>query len=268
MDDDAVERYLARIGRVRPKGATDAVLPDLHQAHLMSVPFENLSIHLDELIELEESPLLDKLVGRRRGGFCYELNGAFALLLSSVGFDVTLLAARVFGPEGLSPPLDHLVLRVDTSRPWIVDVGFGDHSILPLALEDRRPQVDPAGEFQVAEAADGDIDVSRDGRPQYRIELRPRRWADFVPMCWWHQTAPQSHFTQSLVCSMAQPRGRVTLSDRRLIRTIDGLRTETTLETDEELLAAYRDNFGFALRAAPVRSRRPNPCDGAASGLT
>jgi N-hydroxyarylamine O-acetyltransferase len=258
MDDDGLDRYLARIGHVRPTGVSETTLHDLHEAHLMSVPFENLSIHLAEPIELEEAPLLDKLVGRRRGGFCYELNGAFALLLGAIGFDVTLLAARVFGPVGLGPPFDHLVLRVEAPRlgpvgPWIVDVGFGDHAIFPLALHDRRPQTDPAGEFQVVEAADGDLDVVKDGRGQYRIEMRPRRWDDFVPMCWWHQTSPRSHFTQAPVCSLALPRGRVTLSDRRLIMTLDGVRTETTLATDDELLAAYRDNFGFVPPAVPAR---------------
>jgi N-hydroxyarylamine O-acetyltransferase len=258
MDNDARDRYLARIGRRRPAGATETALRDLHEAHLMSVPFENLSIHLGEPIELEEAPLLDKLVGRRRGGFCYELNGAFALLLGAVGFDVTLLAARVFGSDGLGPPFDHLVLRVappllGTGGPWIVDVGFGDHALLPLVLDDRGPQADPAGEFRVIEAADGDLDVIKDGRPQYRIEMRPRRWADFEPLCWWHQTSPRSHFTQAPVCSLALPGGRVTLNDRRLIRTLDGVRTETTLATDGEVLAAYRDNFEIVLPAVPAR---------------
>jgi N-hydroxyarylamine O-acetyltransferase len=258
MDRDAGDRYLERIGHIRPPGATDTALHDLHEAHLMAVPFENLSIHLGEPIELEEASLLDKLVGRRRGGFCYELNGAFALLLGALGFDVTLLAARVFGSDGLGPPFDHLALRVDaplpgTVGPWIVDVGFGDHAILPLALDDRRPRADPAGEFQVVETADGDLDVIKDGRPQYRIEMRPRIWADFVPMCWWHQTSPKSHFTEAPVCSLALPRGRVTVSDRRLITTLDGVRTETILATDDELRAAYHDHFGFVLPAVPAR---------------
>jgi N-hydroxyarylamine O-acetyltransferase len=253
VDRVARDRYLTRIGRADAEGATETTLGDLHEAHLMSVPFENLSIHLGEPIELQEAPLLDKLVGRRRGGFCYELNGAFALLLGALGFDVTLLAARVFGPGGVGPPFDHLVLRADLPRPRIVDVGFGDHALLPLALDDRRPQADPAGEFQIVEAADGDLDVVKDGRPQYRIEMRPRRWADFVPMCWWHQTSPLSHFTQAPVCSLARPRGRVTLNDRRLITTLDGVRTETILATDADVLAAYRDHFGFVLPAAPAR---------------
>ncbi len=171
MDQDARDRYLARIGRRRPAGATETALRDLHEAHLMSVPFENLSIHLGEPIELEEVPLLDKLVGRRRGGFCYELNGAFALLLGAVGFDVTLLAARVFGSDGLGPPFDHLVLRVGHAKTQ-VDCRRRLRGPRPLAVGPRRPRAagrPGGGEFQVAaDAPDGDLDVIRDGRPQYR----------------------------------------------------------------------------------------------------
>src|SRR5439155_12459989 len=116
---------------------------------LRAVPFENLSIHLGEPIVLDEAELLDKLVRRRRGGFCYELNGAFAALLAALGFEVTLLAARVYGGGVLSPPFDHLALPVDAPGPWLVDVGFGRHSHYPLRLDTAAEQVDPDGVFQV-----------------------------------------------------------------------------------------------------------------------
>jgi N-hydroxyarylamine O-acetyltransferase len=257
VDDERVDRYLARIGRGRPEAPTAASLRELHRAHLLAVPFENLSIHLAEPIRLDETAVFDKLVERGRGGFCYELNGAFGLLLGALGFEVALLAARVFGGDGLGPPFDHLVLRVGTTEPWLVDVGFGDHSLLPLALGEANPQHDPVGVFQLVETTDGDIDVVRDGVPQYRVAPRPRQWVDFDPMCRWHQSSPQSHFTQSLVCSMALPSGRVTLSDRRLITTVDGVRSEETLGSDEEVVAAYRDRFGILLAHAPHLNRAP-----------
>ena len=241
-----VTRYLQRLG------VTDrAFLPELQAAHLLSVPFENLSIHLGEPIELDEALLADKVVGRNRGGFCYELNGAFAGLLRALGYRVTLLSARAAGSDGLGPPFDHLVLRVDEGESWLVDVGFGDHAVHPLALERIGPQGDPAGQFEVTRKADGDVDVFRDGVLQYRIELRPRELADFEPTCWWQRTSPKSHFTQSLVCSIALPAGRVTLSDHRLITTVDGQREERVLVTDGEVLDAYRRLFGIALTTVP-----------------
>src|SRR6266536_570638 len=189
MNDKELAAYLDRIGAGRPAKADTAALRSLHRAHLLTVPFENLSIHLGEPISLEPGELIDKIVTRRRGGFCYELNGAFALLLGALGFDVGLLSARVFGDDRLGPPFDHLALLVPTADgdgPWLADVGFGSNSEFPLRFDERGRQDDPAGSFQLAEAGTGagygadhgagpqagDIDVIRDGQPQYRLERR------------------------------------------------------------------------------------------------
>ena len=85
------------------------------------------------------------------------------------------------------------------------------------------------------------------------MEQRPRALDDFAPTCWYQQTSPDSHFTQSLTCS--RPTGdhdRVTISDRLLITTVAGERTETTLGSDAEVLAAYREHFGFTLDRLPT----------------
>ena len=253
MDGPELDAYLARIGAARPARADAAALRELQLRHLRTVPFENLSIHLGEPIVLEPGALLDKLLRRRRGGFCYELNGAFSDLLSTLGFGVTLLAARVFGDDGPGPPFDHLALRVDVggSGPWLADVGFGRHSSYPLRLDTGADQADPGGTFRIAETADGDLDVIRDGQPQYRLEPRPRSLGDFEPTCWWQQTSPRSHFTRSLVCSLLTKRGRVTLSDRTLIRTTAEHRDERTLTGDAEVLDAYRTYFGIVLDHPP-----------------
>lgn len=258
MDDTLVAAYLQRIGARRPARPDAAALRDLQLRHLSAVPFENLSIHLAEVIVLREEALVDKVVGRRRGGFCYELNGAFAGLLAALGFRVTLLAARVFGDGGPGPPFDHLALRVDLDPdgPWLVDVGFGRFSHHPLRLDLRDEQPDPGGTFRIVEREHGDLDVQCDGQPQYRLEARPRVLADFEPTCWWHQTSPRSHFTRSLTCSMPTGTGRITLSDRRLIRTGPGARQEELLGSDVDVLAAYRKHFGIVLDRVPSL-RRP-----------
>jgi N-hydroxyarylamine O-acetyltransferase len=258
MEKARVHAYLARIAATRPARADVDSLRELQLRHLLAVPFENLSIHLGEDIVLEEGALVEKLVGRRRGGFCYELNGAFAALLSALGFTVTLLAARVFGDDGLGPPFDHLVLRVDASTPWLADVGFGKFAHHPLRLDARGEQPDPGGTFQIAESGHGDLDVIQDGQPQYRVDGRPRALGDFEPTCWWHRTSPRSHFTRSLVCSMLTEAGRVTLSDRTLVQTVGGERRERILTSDADVLVAYRDYFGIVLDSPPSL-RPPTP---------
>jgi N-hydroxyarylamine O-acetyltransferase len=254
MDQETVAAYLARVGVTRPAACDAAALCALHRAHQLTVPFENLSLHLGEPISLDEGDLVDKIVHRRRGGFCYELNGAFALLLEALGAQVSRVAARVYGEAGPGPPFDHLALIVhpaDGSGPWLADVGFGSHSDYPLLLSSRDEQDDPAGRFRLADADGGDIDVLRDGKPQYRIETRERTLADCVPTCWWQATSPLSHFTQSTICSRLTPGGRVSVSGRLLIQTENGTRTEQRLDGDDALLAAYRDYFGVVLTRVP-----------------
>ena len=258
MDDITAAAYLQRIGLAPPAAADAATLRVLHRAHQIAVPFENLSIHLGEPVSLDEEDLVTKIVNNRRGGFCYELNGTFALLLETLGAQVTRAAARVHGATGLGPPFDHLTLFVrlpDGSGPWLADVGFGRHSVGPLMLDSRTEQQDQGGRFLLAETADGDIDVLKDGEPQYRIELRGRSLDDFAATCWWQQTSPLSHFTQETVCSrLTEDGGRISISGRTLIRTGGGSRTEEQLPSDDVLLAAYRDQFGITLDRVPLKA--------------
>ncbi|HUY47347.1 MAG TPA: arylamine N-acetyltransferase [Streptosporangiaceae bacterium] len=255
MNEKVLAAYLRRIAVACQEVVDAAALRVLHRAHQMAVPFENLSIHLGEPISLDQEDLIGKIVNRGRGGFCYELNGAFALLLEAMGAGVSRVAARVYGDGGhLGPPFDHLALVVhlaDGSGPWLADVGFGSHSTYPLLLGGRHEQADPADRFLLADAEDTDVDVLKDGQPQYRIELRERSLDDFIPTCWWQQTSPQSHFTRNTICSRLTDHGRVTITGRTLIRVSGGSRTERQLPTDEAVLTAYRDHFGIILDQVP-----------------
>ena len=107
------------------------MLSDLQRAHMLSVPFENLTIHLGGTNVLDLESNYQKIVVERRGGWCFELNGTFAWLLAQLGFDVTLLAAGVHMGTGYSNEFDHLALRVDLDEPWLVDVGFGENFTRP-----------------------------------------------------------------------------------------------------------------------------------------
>jgi N-hydroxyarylamine O-acetyltransferase len=214
------------------------------------VPLENLDIHLGTPIVLDEDALLAKIVSRHRGGFCYELNGTFALLLADLGFPVTLLEARVYGADGeVTIDFDHLCLTVDLDETWLVDVGFGASFDEPLRLAPGVDQVDPAGTFRIEPRDDGWLDLLKDGDPQHRFFLEPRALADFTPGCEYNQYSPDSHFTQNTVCTLRTESGRVTVYSRTLAETIDGERSEQELEPDE-LQAVFRDRFGITLTEA------------------
>lgn len=239
----AVAEYLVRIG-----AGSDDDLATLTDRHYHSVPFENLSIHLGEPIDTSVDALFDKIVRRRRGGFCYELNGLFGWLLAELGYRVELLGARVHGPEGDTAPLAHLALRViaDDGVARLVDVGFGGFAVPALELGRVSARVVPQ--------PDGDVEVhDPDGRPGYRLDTRTYARSDFEPTCYWTATHPDSVFTRGPTCSLPLPEGgRVTLGGNRLIRTgSDGTRTEEDL-CDDETRAAYRDRFGIVLDRLPV----------------
>jgi N-hydroxyarylamine O-acetyltransferase len=255
LSDDQISAYLARIGATRQAPSAQS-LRDLHLRHLQTVPFENLDVHLDRRISLAVPDLYAKVVNGRRGGFCYELNGLFAALLQALGYQVTMYACRVHGSNGLGPLFDHLALAVATPHSadrWLADVGFGRHSAHPLRLGFAGEQHDPNGIFGVEERSYGDIAVLLDGTVQYLIETRPRVLADFDPTCWWQQTVPGSHFRAGPVCSrLTDSGGMITLADHILISTEHGERIETTLASDAEVLAAYRDHFGMILERLPV----------------
>src|SRR5215813_1352063 len=117
-----VQAYLDRIQYHGPVNRDFATLRELHLAHLLRVPFENLSIHAREPIVLNDDALFEKIVTRRRGGFCYELNGLFAALLGSLGFDVAKLSAGVARPDGsFSAEFDHMTLLVNLDERWLAD---------------------------------------------------------------------------------------------------------------------------------------------------
>jgi N-hydroxyarylamine O-acetyltransferase len=249
-----VPAYLDRIAYSGSTAPSAETVRALHRAHLFSVPFENLDIALGRKIVLDEDALLDKAVARRRGGFCYELNGAFAALLRALGFQVTLLSARVDrvgGGEG--PEFDHLALRVDiqSEDSWLADVGFGESFLEPLRLQAGIEQLDPAGRFRLAPIDERlrmeSFSAEREWKPQYSFTLQSRRFEEFAGMCHYHQTSPLTSFTQKSICTLATVEGRVTLSGMNLIVTRNGQREETLLGSEEERTGVLREQFGITV---------------------
>ncbi|HKY30253.1 MAG TPA: arylamine N-acetyltransferase [Pyrinomonadaceae bacterium] len=247
-----IEAYLDRINYRGSLEPTAQTLRDLQVAHLLTVPFENLSIHSNEPIVLDDDSLFDKIVNRCRGGFCYELNGLFAALLRALGFKVEMLSAGVANSEGVfGPDFDHMVLLVTLEDRWLVDVGFGDSYREPLLLDYQGEQVQDDGTYRITSHNSYLIMSQRRGesewKDQYRFTLQPHIYSDYAEMCHYHQTSPQSHFTRGRVCTRATPDGRITLSELRLITTVNGQREERMLGNDEEYRQVLRETFGILM---------------------
>jgi N-hydroxyarylamine O-acetyltransferase len=247
-----VKAYLERIKYQGSPALTAETLRDLQVAHLLTVPFENLSIHAGQPIVLEDEALFAKIVTNKRGGFCYEANGLFAALLRALGFDVTMLSAGVANANGeFGPDFDHMTLMVRLEQRWLVDVGFGDSFLEPLLLDEGREQRQGSRPYQIVTESDHLVlmrrDDDEDWKAQYRFNLTPHTFADYSEMCRYHQTSPDSHFTQGRICSLATEQGRITLSDMRFITTSNSARQERTLTSETEYAEVLRKRFGVVV---------------------
>ena len=250
MDVDA---YLDRIGYHGSTRPTEIVLRRLHCRHMLSVPFENLDIHLHRPIVLNQSAFYHKIVEHHRGGFCYELNGSFGYLLRKLGFHVSMLSARVaMKTRRFSPEFDHMTLLVHLKQRWLADVGFGDSFTEPKRLDISEPQTDNGTGYKLTRENSWTL-MSRKKKgshtwePQYKFTLTPRKLSDYVPRCNWQQSSPESHFTKNRLCSRLTPNGRITLTDKGFIITHNGRKIERSVKNPDEFAMLLRRHFGIDL---------------------
>jgi N-hydroxyarylamine O-acetyltransferase len=195
------------------------------------VPFENLDIHLGRRLVLDPEANYEKIVERRRGGWCFELNGLFAGLLESLGFEVTLLGSSVHGTDWVSQDLAHQLLLVHLDEPYIADVGFGaGQGFSPVRLADVPDGVIP----------------HMDGL-SVQFSTAPRSIEDFREVCDTLQTSPESGFVRTRVAHLAVPGGRISLRELTLIEDVGGARTERELRDEDEWRSVLRDRFGLVL---------------------
>src|SRR5450755_2518048 len=220
-----VRAYLQRLGLERAERPSLPFLTKLQRRHLLRVPFENLDIFWGNPIPLDVQRAFYKVMELRRGGFCYELNALFAALLQTLGFQVSLLSARVWRKveHTWGPEFDHLTLAVTLDQPYLVDVGFGDCFRAPMPLS-TVVQSDVSGRYRLVQGEWSDQWVLEHAarahwRSLYRVSREPRALSAFAAMNAWQQTSPESPFTGNAVFTLARPWGRLTLTDRHAIET-------------------------------------------------
>ena len=249
--------YLARIGTNLPIRADIESLRVLQRAHMLTVPFENLDIiPLGRPIRLDLEALWDKIVVRKRGGFCYELNGLFAWLLTQIGFDVTYLNAVSYYPatDSFGIDFDHLALLVRVpgqSARWLADVGYGENFSLPMDLDSPGEQIEGGAAYWLEPFKNGyqlwRRGVSGKVKSQYVFDLTGHAYpSEYEATCRYHQTSPQSIFTQNRLITRLTDTGRISLEGQRLVSKHNGERVETPFHEAEfpDLLWKY---FGVAL---------------------
>ncbi|XP_032622020.1 arylamine N-acetyltransferase, pineal gland isozyme NAT-3-like [Chelonoidis abingdonii] len=263
-------------------------LTAIFQHHIRAVPFENLSIHCGETIELDLEPVYDKIVRKKRGGWCMENNHLLYWVLKTLGYDTTIIGAKVYSPEenAYHHHIDHLMLKVVLDgKAYIVDGGFGmvyqmwqpmelisgkDQSQVPGIFrftEDngiwyfekiRRKQYNPNQSFSNSNNLEKDA-----CKKVYLFTLEPREIEDFRPQNVYLQTSPDSLFVTKSICSLQTTDGLWALVGWKLTKVKYNYKenmdlVETMTLTDEEVEKTVKDKFRVMLdhKLIPVNSSR------------
>ena len=240
--------YLRRIGLQAMPAADLAGLRALHVAHATTIPFENLDIQMGLPIRLDLPSLQDKLVRRRRGGYCFEHNTLFLAVLKAVGFEAIPCEARVRlgAPEVL--PRTHMLLVVHLGGDrWLCDVGFGSEGLLwPLAM-DGEPHGQSLNTYRVAE--EGGLRVLQSFHLDawvdlYAFQPEPRFPIDFEMANHYTSTHPESRFLKTLTAQSPGPKVRRILRNRAYAE-LRGNAVEGRELAPEEVIPTLREVFGI-----------------------
>jgi N-hydroxyarylamine O-acetyltransferase len=243
-----LDAYCARIGYQGPREPTLATLHALHELHPAAIPFEAIDVLLGRGVDLSPASIDAKLIGARRGGYCFEQNGLFMRALAAMGFAVEGLAARVrwMRPAGSPPmPRTHMALRVTIAgEPWLADVGFGGCvPNAPLRLNAEAPQPTGHESFRVRpEGGSLVIEAERSGDwlALYELLPEPQLPIDYELANWFTATHPNSPFRRNLMVTRVTPEARYALLDNRFtVRQPSGETEQRTLDADalERVLA-------------------------------
>jgi N-hydroxyarylamine O-acetyltransferase len=245
--------YFARIGFALDARPDLATLSALHQAHLGAIAFENLDVQLGRPIDIGPEAVFDKLVRRRRGGWCYEQNGLMAWALGEIGFDVTRMSGGVMRERAGDAQMgNHLCLMVRLDQPYLVDVGFGGSLAEPLPI---RPGERHDAPFLVGLSDTGDgywryAEGTGDGAFSFDFRAEPADEALLAAQCLSLQTDPASSFVQNLVVQKRSGARHVSLRGRVLSELGAGAPEPTVLESADALVATLDRVFGLDIPEA------------------
>jgi N-hydroxyarylamine O-acetyltransferase len=251
---DGLPSYFTRIGYSGPAEPTLAVLRELHLRHPAQIAFEGLDPFLRRPVDIDPAAIEDKLLQRRRGGYCYEQNALFHDVLANLGFSVVALGARVvWMTPGRDAPLTHRLTLVELAEGrFLADVGFGGQTpTAPLSLEPGLAQVTPHGTYRVMRDGEGfelQMRLPERWEAMYRFTLTPHTRADFEVGNWFTATHPRTRFVRNLVAARVVGQDRVNLFNASLaVRRPDGAVEQRMLAGAAELRDVLEGEMGLEL---------------------
>lgn len=254
-----VHAYLTRLGYDSAPPATLETLRELQRRHTAEFPFESLSTMLHLPVEVEPPAIQDKLLRQGRGGYCFELNRLFLLLLQALGFDARGLTGRVVlgMPEGSLPARTHMLVLVTLAgERYITDVGFGGLVPTgPLRLDSEAEQPTPHETYRL-EQRDGTYTlrarVGEEWRAMYLFDLQAPADIDYTVGNWYVSTHPSSPFFGQMIVARSGDGQRKTLHNGSFAIHRLGEESQRVQLCDvDEVLRVLRDEFGIRVPQHP-----------------
>ena len=243
-----LQEYFDRIDFSGDAKAYIVTITGMMRCQLFSVPFENLDVQAGKIVSLVPEEIVDKIIGRKRGGYCFEVNGLFAMALEALGFPYQFVAARPM-MYPVRKPKTHMAIVVKADgEEWLCDLGFGSYGIrapMRLNLLDAEIKQD-FDTFMLSKTNEREylLQALVEGKwaDQYAFDLSPQEWIDFAPANYLSSTHPDAIFVQKLVVVLHNPKGRESLSDH-ILKTVSEGRVEKQTTRPEDRASILSSRF-------------------------
>jgi N-hydroxyarylamine O-acetyltransferase len=248
-----LDSYLERIKYSGGTDISEKTLRELHIAHTLNIPFENLDVYYGKPVLLDKASLFNKIVTNRRGGYCFEMNGLFSLVLQKLGFNVTNLLARgTMDGINFTTKTHQVILVENNGKRWLADVGFGNDGIIaPLLLKENLDQKQFAHTYRLIKNPKFGYVLQKKILNKYMslyaftlMECYPE---DFIMSNHFTSTFPESFFVKMRMCTMPTKEGRITLTDTQFKTMTNGDITEKAIENDDEFSTFLKKYFSLDL---------------------
>ena len=249
-DNFTLEKYFSRIAYHGNTDTDIATLPEIMRCQLFSVPFENLDIQAGKIVSLVSEEIVEKILTRNRGGYCYEVNGLFAMALQELGVPHTFIAARPMNYPVRRPKTHMAIIAEADNEKWLFDLGFGSNGIRkPMRLNLLGIEIKQDSDRFILSATDETkylLKAFIDGHwaDQYEFDLYPQEWIDFVPANHLNSTHPDTIFVKKLLVVLHNPSGRDILIGDTLKTIINGTTTKQFISA-ENRAAILSSRFGL-----------------------
>lgn len=251
-DNFDLSAYFRRINYGGQAAADSATLHAIMRHQLFSIPFENLDVQAGKVVSMVPEEIASKLLHQRRGGYCYELNGLFAMALAALGITYRFVAARPMFYPARRPKTHMAVVAEVDGRQWLCDLGFGSYGIrAPMALDMLDTDImQDFDTFRLSRDARGEYllqaKVEGEWANQYAFDLSHQEWIDFAPANYLNSTHPDAIFVQKLLVIQHQPEGRAILLGDTL-KTITADRVEKQQLTTDNIAHVLEKRFALSV---------------------